>query len=55
MTFTYFFSIRVKPIQNVKTKNEKNPWLKILLHLKTYRFLIFVRLDLVVLENCARM
>ena len=37
------------------TKSEKNPCVEILLHLKKYHFLIFVRLDLVVLENCTRM
>ena len=31
VTFTYFFSVRVKPIQNVIVKNEKYPWLEILL------------------------
>ena len=36
-------------------KNEKNMWLEILLHVKKYHFLIFVRLDLVTLENWARM
>ena len=50
-----FFSVRIKPIQNVIIKNEKNPWLEILLHLKKYRFPIFVWLDLLVLENCALM
>ena len=38
ITYTYFFSVRVKSMQN--TKNEKNSWLEILLHLKKYRFLI---------------
>ena len=40
---------------NVTIKTEKNPWLEILLHFKRYRFLIFLRLDLVVLRNCAQM
>ena len=46
---------KIKSVQNVIIKNENNSWLKTLLHLKKYRFLIFVRLDLVSLENCARM
>ena len=39
----------------LQLKSEKNPCLETLLHLKKYRFLIFVGLDLVVLENCTRM
>ena len=55
VTFIYFFSVRLKPMQNVIIKNQKNTWLEILFHLKKYRFLIVVRLDLVFLENWARM
>ena len=52
-TITYFFFVRVKSIQNVIIKNEKKPQLEILLDLKKYCFLIFVGLDLVVLEKIA--
>ena len=38
ITFTYFFSVRVKAIQNVIIKNGKNPWLETLLHLKKKHF-----------------
>ena len=51
ITFTYVFSVRVKPMQNVIIKKRKNSWLEILLHLRKHGFLIFVRLDLVVLDN----
>ena len=55
IAFTYFFSGHVWPIQNFIIKNKKNSWLEKLLHLKKYRFVIFVIIDLVVLENRARM
>ena len=32
------FTVRVKPMQNVIIKNEKNPWLEILLHVKKILF-----------------
>ena len=51
----YFFSVCVKPMQNIIMKSEENPWLEILLHLKNCRFLIFVSLHLVLLKNCARL
>ena len=50
VTFTYFFSVRVKPIQNVILKNEKKSVAKNIVESKKY-FLTLVRLDLVVLEN----
>ena len=50
MTFTYLFSVRVKPIQKFIIKNEKNVARNIVAS-KKYCFLIFVRLDWVVLEN----
>ena len=55
ISFTYFFSDRVKQLENVIIKNETNLWLEMFLHLKNYHFLIFVRLNLAFLENCARM
>ena len=43
ITFTYCFSVGIKPIQNIVIIKEKNLWLEILLHhLKKYCFLIFV-------------
>ena len=54
MTFTYLFSVRVKPIQKFIIKNEKNVARNIVASKKCC-FLIFVRLDWVVLENFARM